>query len=262
MRVVLALHSCFGPLRIAPVRGGMGGVMDPDPVEAVDLVVVRGSVHAVDGVSLRLAPGCITGLLGPSGSGKTTLMRAIVGSQRVTSGSVMVLGHPAGAPPVRGRVGYMSQSPALYTDLTVAENLRYFARILGDGGIDADIDRVELGPRRDALVRTLSGGEMNRASLAVALLGKPSVLVLDEPTVGLDPLLRRDLWAQFRELADEGLTLLVSSHVMDEAERCDRLLLMRDGQLIFDGSREDLLTLAGDEGVEVAFIRLAEGEVP
>lgn len=232
------------------------------PVEAADLVVVRGSVRAVDGVSLRLSPGLITGLLGPSGSGKTTLMRAIVGSQRVTSGSVTVLGHAAGAPAVRGRVGYMAQSPALYTDLTVAENLRYFARILGDGGVDDVIDRVELGPRRDALVRTLSGGELNRASLAVALLGHPDVLVLDEPTVGLDPLLRRDLWAQFRALAEDGLTLLVSSHVMDEAERCDRLLLMREGRLIFDGSRADLLTLAGDDGVETAFIRLAEGDRP
>ena len=231
-------------------------------VEATDLVVVRGSVRAVEGVSLRLSPGLITGLLGPSGSGKTTLMRAIVGSQRITSGTVTVLGHVAGSPPVRGRVGYMAQSPALYTDLTVRENLRYFARILGDGGVDDVIDRVELGPRRDALVRTLSGGELNRASLAVALLGHPDVLVLDEPTVGLDPLLRRDLWAQFRTLADSGLALLVSSHVMDEAERCDRLLLMREGRLIFDGSREELLTLAGDDGVETAFIRLAEGDQP
>lgn len=229
------------------------------PVEAIDLVVVRGGVHAVDGVSLQLSPGRITGLLGPSGSGKTTLMRAIIGSQRVTHGSVTVLGHPAGSPPVRGRVGYMAQTPSLYTDLTVAENLRYFARILGDDNIDHVLDRVELHPRRDALVRTLSGGELNRASLAVALLGRPDILVLDEPTVGLDPLLRRDLWAQFRMLADSGLTLLVSSHVMDEADKCDRLLLMRDGRLMFDGSRDDLLRLAGDDGIESAFIRLAEG---
>ena len=232
--------------------------MDPSaPVEAHALVVVRGTVRAVDGISLRLPPGLITGLLGPSGSGKTTLMRAIVGSQRITSGSVTVLGHPAGSAPVRGRVGYMAQAPALYTDLTVVENLRYFARILGDG-VDDVIERVGLGPRRDALVRTLSGGELNRASLAVALLGHPDVLVLDEPTVGLDPLLRRDLWDQFRALADAGLTLLVSSHVMDEAERCDRLLLMREGRLIFDGSQAELLTLAGDDEVESAFIRLSE----
>lgn len=234
----------------------------PPAVRVEDLTVIRGTVTAVGGVDLELQPGGITGLLGPSGSGKTTLMRAIVGSQRLTAGRVQVLGHPAGSRPVRGRVGYMAQAPALYSDLTVLENLRYFGTVLGDTDVDRVVDRVELGPRRDALVRTLSGGELNRASLAVALLGSPAVLILDEPTVGLDPLLRRDLWSQFRTLADEGLTLLVSSHVMDEAERCDRLILMREGRLLFDGSRAELGERTGTRDMEAAFVLLAEGGSP
>jgi ABC-2 type transport system ATP-binding protein len=191
-------------------------------------------------------------------------MRSIIGSQRVTSGQVRVLGHPAGSPPVRARVGYMAQVPALYADLTVEENLRYFGAVCGvDSARVAEvITRVDLDSRRTAMVRTLSGGEVNRASLAVALLDEPEVLVLDEPTVGLDPILRRDLWDQFRSLADGGATLLVSSHVMDEAERCDRLLLMRAGRILFDGDREQLTATAGADDVEAAFIRLAEGGTP
>lgn len=230
------------------------------PVSVVDLTVIRGATVAIDRVSLVLVPGTITGLLGPSGSGKTTLMRSIIGSQRISSGSVSVLGHPAGSPPVRSRVGYMAQTPALYSDLTVEENLRYFGTLLGVGAsrVEQVIDAVDLASRTSAMVRTLSGGELNRASLGVALLGSPDVLVLDEPTVGLDPLLRRDLWDQFRALARGGVTLLVSSHVMDEAERCDRLLLLREGALLFDGSRTDLTTRAGTDDIEAAFIRLAE----
>lgn len=234
----------------------------PLPVAVSDLTVVRGTTLAVDRVSLTLSPGTITGLLGPSGSGKTTLMRAIIGSQRITSGTVSVLGHPAGSPPVRSRVGYMAQSPALYSDLTVEENLRYFGTLLGQGAsrVREVIDAVDLGSRAASMVRTLSGGELNRASLGVALIGSPDVLVLDEPTVGLDPLLRRDLWEQFRALAQDGTTVLVSSHVMDEAERCDRLLLLREGSLLFDGSRADLARRAGTDDFEAAFIRLAEGD--
>jgi ABC-2 type transport system ATP-binding protein len=153
----------------------------------------------------------------------------------------------------------MAQTPALYADLTVEENLRYFASIAREDNVPDVIDRVALGPRRRALVRTLSGGELNRASLAAALLGSPAVLVLDEPTVGLDPLLRRDLWAQFRSLADSGLTLLVSSHVMDEAARCDRLLLLREGRLLFDGTEAHLSERTGTASIEDAFVQLAEG---
>ena len=234
----------------------------PTPVVVTDLTIVRGSTVAVDGVSVTLQSGTITGLLGPSGSGKTTLMRAVIGSQRLTSGTVTVLGHPAGAAAVRSRVGYMAQAPALYVDLTVEENLRYFGTLLGVPGrrVDEVIEIVDLGRRRTALVRTLSGGELNRTSLGAALIGSPDVLVLDEPTVGLDPLLRRDLWAQFRRLADSGVTLLVSSHVMDEAERCDRLVLLREGCLLFDGSRAELSDRAGTDDIESAFIRLSDGD--
>lgn len=231
-------------------------------VEVSALTVVRGTTRAVDDVTLELHPGSVTGLLGPSGSGKTTLMRTIVGSQRASSGTVRVLGHPAGSRPVRGRVGYMAQIPALYADLTVVENLAYFGAVLGvDRPRIAEIlEAVDLGHRRTAMARTLSGGEVNRASLAVAMLDDPEVLILDEPTVGLDPILRRDLWAQFRALAEAGATLLVSSHVMDEAERCDRLLLMREGRLLFDGDHHALVEAAGVDDIEAAFIRLAEGD--
>lgn len=233
-------------------------------VEVRDLTVIRGTTRAVDAVTLLLHPGSVTGLLGPSGSGKTTLMRSIVGSQRATAGTVRVLGHPAGARPVRGRVGYMAQVPALYGDLTVTENLTYFGAVLGVGRsrIAEVLAAVDLGHRSGSMTRTLSGGELNRASLAVAMLDEPAVLILDEPTVGLDPILRRDLWNQFRTLADAGATLLVSSHVMDEAERCDRLLLMREGRLLFDGDHRELRAAAGVDDIESAFIRLAEGDSP
>lgn len=228
-------------------------------IALTDLVVVRGHVRAVDGVSLTLAPGRITGLLGPSGSGKSTLMRAVVGSQVVTEGRVEALGRPAGSADNRGRIGYMAQVPALYADLTVRENLAYFAAVLrlGRSAVDAAIASVDLHARADAMVSTLSGGETNRASLAVALLGDPQLLVLDEPTVGLDPVLRQSLWQLFRQLAGSGRTLLISSHVMEEATRCDDLVLMRDGRVLFHGTHADLVSEAGDDDIESAFITLA-----
>jgi ABC-2 type transport system ATP-binding protein len=200
----------------------------------------------------------ITGLLGPSGCGKSTLMRAIVGVQASVTGTLEVLGTPAGTPALRSRVGYLTQAPAVYADLTVRENLRYFARILGApaGAVSTALDAVALGESADHVVGRLSGGQQTRVSLAAALLGHPEVLVLDEPTVGLDPLLRRELWALFRRLADNGATLLISSHVMDEAEHCDRILLMREGRLLADGTREELQRQAGAVSVEDAFLRL------
>ena len=200
----------------------------------------------------------MVGLLGPSGGGKTTLMRAIVGVQIVESGSVEVLGAPAGSPSLRARVAYVTQAPSIYADLTIEENLRYFARVLG---VDHDavhdvIARVGLAGAEHDVVNRLSGGQRARVSLATALLGEPELLVLDEPTVGLDPVLRADLWHQFRELAASGATLLVSSHVMDEATRCDRLLLMRDGEIIASGTPEDLLARTGAEDMEGAFLAL------
>jgi ABC-2 type transport system ATP-binding protein len=225
------------------------------------LRVVRGSRVALDGISVAVGRGVVTGLLGPSGSGKSTLIRAVVGVQRIEAGEVTVLGEPAGSPPLRRRVAYTTQAPSVYGDLTVRENLRYFARILGAAGdrVEAAIETVGLAEDADRVVNALSGGQRARASLASALLGQPQVLVLDEPTVGLDPVLRRDLWTTFRRLAAEGATLLVSSHVMNEAERCDDLLLLRDGRLLASGTVAEIRRRTGTDDLDEAFLRLIEG---
>ena len=211
---------------------------DGHAVEVDRLRVVRGGREALAGVSLDVRRGTVTGLLGPSGSGKSTLMRAIVGTQIVASGSVLVLGEPAGTPSLRARVAYTTQAPAVYGDLTVQENVDYFARLVRAPATQAGeaIELVGLGDDAGRVVGSLSGGQRSRVSLATALVGRPEVLVLDEPTVGLDPVLRRDLWQAFARLAGEGVSLLVSSHVMDEAERCDELLLLRDGRLLARGT--------------------------
>ena len=237
----------------------MMGIVEPSVVVS-GLRVVRDGTEALRGVSLDVVPGRVTGLLGPSGSGKTTLMRAIVGVQIVTEGEVRVLGQPAGSPALRRRVGYVTQAPSVYADLTVRENLRYFARVLGVGAerVAAAVSLVGLGGHVDQIVSTLSGGERARASLAAALLGEPDVLVLDEPTVGLDPVLRRDLWATFRELAAAGRTLLVSSHVMDEAERCDELVLLREGRVLAVESPGELQRRTGASDLDAAFLALVE----
>ena len=229
-------------------------------VDICDLVVDRGGNHAVRDVSFSIAPGEVTGLLGPSGCGKTTLMRSIVGVQIVSSGSVTVLGLPAGHAKLRDRVGYVTQAPSVYDDLTVAENLRFFARVLGVSTEEVDrcVDAVDLSEQQNRVVRQLSSGQQSRVSLAVALLGEPQLLVLDEPTVGLDPVLRRDLWAMFHRLAAGGAAVFVSSHVMDEAERCDRLLLMREGMVLADDSPSALLERTGASNIENAFLALVE----
>jgi len=224
------------------------------------LRVVRGGRAVIDDVSFIVLPGTLVGLLGPSGCGKTTLMRSLVGTQVVAGGVVELLGEPAGTPALRSQVGYVTQEPSVYADLTVSENLRYFASVLGmpSGAVERVIGNVGLGRHTDSIVGSLSGGEQARVSLATALLGSPRLLVLDEPTVGLDPLLRRDLWALFASLAAEGTTIMVSSHVMDEAERCQRLLLMRDGRILADDSPEALLSRTGSADIESAFIALIE----
>jgi ABC-2 type transport system ATP-binding protein len=230
-----------------------------------DLVVVRGKRTVLHGISTSVPVGGVTGLLGPSGSGKTTLMRAIVGVQKVRSGRVTVLGHPAGAPVLRRQIGYVTQAPSVYRDLTVRENTRYFASLYPNT-TRADADRaiadVGLSDAADQLVGSLSGGQFSRASLACALLGQPKLLVLDEPTVGLDPVLRDELWRKFRELAAGGTTLIVSSHVMDEASRCDRLILIREGYIIADDTVAAVRAAGGTDDLDAAFLNLIRSYQP
>ena len=225
-----------------------------------DLRVVRGGTEVLRGVTLSVAQGSVTGLLGPSGCGKSTLMRSIVGVQIVAGGTVEVLGLPAGSAPLRRRIGYVTQAPSVYGDLTVVENLRYFARVVdaGPDRVGAVLDSVGLAGFASRLTSTLSGGQWARVSLASALLGEPELLVLDEPTVGLDPVLRAELWQMFHELARDGATLLVSSHVMDEAGECDQLLLMRDGMLLEQSTPDELRRRTGQDDLSKAFLAIIE----
>ena len=232
--------------------------MTTDAITVSDLVVQRGKVRALRALSCRVRAGRVTGLLGPSGSGKTTLIRAIVGVQVVRSGTVTVLGEPAGSRALRGKIGYVSQSPSIYQDLTVLENARYFAAIAGVGAAAARqaVRDVGLASAADQLVGNLSGGQRSRASLACAIVGDPPVLVLDEPTVGQDPVLREELWDAFRQRALAGATVLVSSHVMDEANRCDSLMLIRDGALLADDTPAAIKRHAGTDDMDRAFLQL------
>ena len=224
------------------------------------LRVVRGGAVVIPELDCEVAAGSVTGLLGPSGSGKSTLIRAIVGVQQVAGGTVEVLGVAAGSSPLRRRVGYMTQAPSVYGDLTVSENLRFFARVLDApaAAIDRVLADVSLEEFRDRVVNRLSGGQRARVSLATALLGSPDLLVLDEPTVGLDPVLRRDLWELFHRIAAGGATLLVSSHVMDEADRCSELLLLREGRLLAQATPAELRARTGVDDMDAAFLRLVE----
>ncbi|WP_407444875.1 ABC transporter ATP-binding protein [Rhodococcus sp. (in: high G+C Gram-positive bacteria)] len=227
-------------------------------VDVHDLRVRRGAHLALDDVSLQVSRGSITGLLGPSGCGKTTLMRSIVGSQIIESGTVTVLDLPAGTAELRRRVGYVTQAASVYQDLTVTENVSYFASLYGRprATVGATIDAVGLTSHARTRADALSGGQLGRVSLACALVGDPELLVLDEPTVGLDPLLRVELWEHFRSLARRGVTVLVSSHVMDEADRCDDLLLMREGRLVGQLTPAQLRDQTGETRLEDAFLRL------
>ena len=229
-------------------------------IEIDHLRVVRGGRTVLPDLSARIPAGQVVGLLGPSGSGKSTLIRAIVGVQVVQAGDVRVLGEAAGSPSLRRRVAYVTQSPSVYDDLTVRANVRYFADVLGAdrATVESAIESVDLTSHADVLVGRLSGGQRSRVSLAAALVDDPELLVLDEPTVGLDPVLRRDLWNLFRRLAAQGRSLLVSSHVMDEASRCDRLLLLREGEVLADATLEELLRRTGADDAEGAFLALID----
>ncbi|MGH2961262.1 MAG: ABC transporter ATP-binding protein [Solirubrobacterales bacterium] len=235
--------------------------MPREPAISVeDLRVVRGGRKVLPDISLQVEGGSITGLLGPSGAGKTTLIRAIVGVQIVDSGEVKVLGEPAGSPSLRDRVAYVTQAPSVYADLTVKENLEFFARVLDapPTRVDEVIATVKLSGQTAQVGGSLSGGQFSRVSLATALLSEPELLVLDEPTTGLDPVLRDELWGAFRGLAAQGVTLLVSSHVMDEAAHCDRLLLLREGELLASETPDALLRRTGSSDLDAAFLRLIE----
>lgn len=234
--------------------------MTQSPAVVVDsLVVHRGGQEVLHGLDLTFDAGRVTGLLGPSGGGKTTLLRSILGVQIITSGLVTVLGAPAGSANLRRRVGYVTQAPSVYEDLTVEENLHYFAAILGVRDIETALERVDLRSARNQLVGQLSGGQRSRVGLATALLGSPELLVLDEPTVGLDPVLRASLWGLFADLAASGVGLIVSSHVMDEATRCDELVLLREGAVVVQSSPAALLERTGTATAEAAFLALVEG---
>jgi ABC-2 type transport system ATP-binding protein len=228
-------------------------------IEAKKLIVKKGNQLVLNELTFTVRRGSITGLIGPSGSGKTTLMRAIVGVQTF-EGILTISDVSAGSATLRTSIGYVTQAPAIYEDLTVIQNIRYFATLAAANKkqVTAVIETVKLTKQAHQLAATLSGGQKARVSLAIALLGNPDVLVLDEPTVGLDPLLRRELWQLFAELAASGKTLLVSSHVMDEAERCDALLLIRDGTLLWNDSRALLLQKTHTSSIEDAFIYMVE----
>ncbi len=234
--------------------------MMKNAVEVRDLVVRRGGREVLRSVGFTIEQGSVTGLLGPSGCGKSTLMRSLVGVQQLTSGSVKVFGEEAGGKALRHRIGYVTQDASVYDDLTVTENLKFFAKVLGvdAGEVEQAVDAVDLRSHADAVVGQLSGGQRSRASLAVALLGNPDLLVLDEPTVGLDPVLRRDLWRLFHDIAERGTAVFVSSHVMDEADRCDRLLLMREGVIIADDTPDRIREKTRTDDIESAFLALVE----
>ena len=237
---------------------------DGPAVAISGLQVVRGRRDVIPGLDLEIPAGEVIGLLGPSGSGKSTLMRCMVGVQIVKGGTVTVLGHPAGSPELREEVGYVTQTPSVYNDLTVRDNIGYFARAIGLRGTDLrdaverTLVEVDLVSHADVLVADLSGGQESRVSLAAALVGRPTLLVLDEPTVGLDPVLRRDLWELFGSLARQGHSLVVSSHVMDEATRCDRLVLLREGEVLADLTPAELLERTGEVDADAAFLALIE----
>jgi ABC-2 type transport system ATP-binding protein len=240
--------------------------MQSDLIDIQNLTVMLGKGFvAINNLSLTLAPGKITGFIGPSGAGKTTLIRSIVGRQKISEGHIQVFGQPAGSAGLRARISYMTQETSVYNDLTVTQNLRYFGTMFGVANTQVKqevqdiLQTVSLTRQANHMVRDLSGGQKQRVSLAISLIGSPKLIVLDEPTVGLDPLLREQLWELFRQLSRQGTTIILSSHVMDEAERCDDLLLLRDGQLLAHDSPAKICEQTKTTNVEQAFLKLVKG---
>lgn len=231
-------------------------------IEIKNLSVTIEKKPILSDVSVKIPAGKIIGLLGPSGAGKTTLIRSILGLQKSSKGQITVLGQTPGVQALRLKTGYVTQTPSVYQDLTVEGNLEYFARLFGSDKEDVShtLQEVELTPNKNQLVNSLSGGQKARVSLAVALLGRPELLLLDEPTVGLDPVIRQKLWSKFRMLADNGISIIVTSHVMDEAERCDEILFIRGGRLLISGSKRHILETTKAKTVEEAFLKLSKGE--
>ena len=230
-------------------------------------VNLGGEVKALKDIGLDLAEGKITGIIGPSGAGKTTLIRCIVGRLQSPAGSIVIEGLPAGSAKLRGTVSYMTQELSVYGDLTVRENIMYFARMAGQSRTDAQeiiidlLETLELSDKANILVGKLSGGQKQRVSLAVALIGSPKIMILDEPTTGLDPVLRDKLWRLFNQLAARGTTLIISSHSMDEASRCDDLVLMRGGEVIAHSPPDELLQKTSTSSVEQAFLQLVGNKI-
>lgn len=251
----------LAPRHLVPDHSPMTTQVSPPAIEVDRLRVRRGRREVLTGLSCTIGAGRVTGLLGPSGSGKTTLLRAIVGVQRHCDGHVSVLGRPAGSPALRRTVAYMTQATSVYRDLSVVENLRYFASVVGAEPARTEdiLEEIGLAEHRHDRAGTLSGGQLSRVSLGCAMVGDPAVLVLDEPTVGQDPLLREELWAGFRSRAAAGTTVLVSSHVMDEATRCDDLILLRVGRLIAHDRPGVLLDRTGAQDFDTAFLDLIRG---
>lgn len=229
-------------------------------------VVLGGSFTALKDVSVDLAAGKVIGFIGPSGAGKTTLIRSIVGRQKIAKGSIEVFGEPAGSAGLREQLSYMTQEISVYGDLTVRQNLKYFATMFGKKRrevtplVNTILAEVDMTGHGDQLVDKLSGGQKQRVSLALALIGNPPLMILDEPTVGLDPVLRDQVWSLFRKLASGGTTIIMTSHVMEEAERCDDLLLLRDGKVLAHDSPKAFRARTKSQTVEQGFLKLVEAQ--